>query len=100
MTELENRFHKKMLYICSEANKHGYNPTIFASMVTEYGGVKAAKKLVVQSQPTDGFVRLWTMKRLDLTAERFVIDDEFRSLFTEDEIQICKDRLKEYQFKF
>lgn len=28
MTEPEKNFHEKMLYICREANKQGYNPTI------------------------------------------------------------------------
>ena len=98
MTELEKNFHEKMLYICREANKQGYNPTIFASMVNEYGGVKAAKKLVIQEDPTDGFLRLYMMKRLDLTAENFVTDEEFRCLFTEDEVKISKNRLKEYGY--
>lgn len=99
MTDHENGFHEKMLYICREANKQGYNPTILASMINKYGGVEAAKRLVVQNEPTEGFLRLYMMNRLDLTAERFVIDKEFCDLFTEREINISKERLRSYNYK-
>ncbi|MEY8352535.1 hypothetical protein AALB39_04170 [Lachnospiraceae bacterium 54-53] len=62
--------------------------------------LKQPRRLVIQKEPTDGFLRLYMMKRLDLTAEKFVTDEEFRCLFTEDEVQISENRLKDYDYIF
>jgi hypothetical protein len=41
-------------------------------MVNEMGGVGAAKKLINDPFPSDGFRRLWETGRLDLTVEYVV----------------------------
>lgn len=99
MTDLEMQFNEDMSFICREARKIGYNPKIFAAMVGEYGGLATAKKLVMQDKPTDGYIRLFELNRLDLTAERFVIEPKYKDLFTEDEIHASRKRLVDYGFK-
>jgi hypothetical protein len=100
MTRLEAEFEEDMHYICREAKKIGYNPRIFAAMIGELGGVATAKKLVIQHDPTDGYYTLYKKKRLDLTAEAFVIKDKYKELFTGEEITQSYNRLKEYNYTF
>lgn len=71
-----------------------YNPTRFHQMINNHGGVETAKRLIAQAQKTgntsDGFTTLYLCDRLDLTMENSVCKEEYRSLFTADEIAYCK----------
>ncbi|WP_033166560.1 hypothetical protein [Clostridium sp. KNHs205] len=98
MTGLELAFEEDMRYICREAIKIGYRPRVFAEMLTIKGGLITAKQLVMQDNPTEGFTKLYEKNRLDLTAEAFIIKAKYKELFTEEEIQISYNRLKEYGY--
>ena len=77
-----------------------YNAAYLLRMISDYGGLGAAKRLLAMDKPADGFTTLWTHQRLDLSVEAHVIQPEFAPLFTPEEIAIAKARLKEYGFKF
>jgi hypothetical protein len=49
-----------------------YNATYFIRMVTDYGGLEAARRLLATNQPSDGFATLWMCGRLDLTVEAHI----------------------------
>jgi len=98
MKELENKFHNDMIQIYLTAKKLKYNASYFLQMVTEKGGYLAAKQLIHTNTPSEGFTKLWELDRLDLSVEFHVIKPEYDSLFTEEERQICKNRLREYGF--
>lgn len=68
-------------------------------LVAEKGGVAAAKQLISKNGGTDGFATLWEHYRLDLSVEAYVLKDEYRDLFTDDERKMCRDRLLEFGFK-
>lgn len=99
MTDLENRFHKDMINTYLEAKKIKYNATYFLQMVTEKGGYMAAKQLIHTDTPSDGFTTLWQLKRLDLSVEVLVLKPEHHPLFTDEERQICIERLRKYQYE-
>lgn len=43
---------------------------------------------------------LWERGRLDLTVEAMILANEkYHCLFSEDELSICRKRLKQYDFK-
>ena len=67
---LEGDFHADMLRLCREAKQEGYTPSYFLRTVNEMGGLAAAKKLINDDRPSEGFTRLWEMGRLDLTSSR------------------------------
>lgn len=46
------------------------------------------------------FKTLYNKNRLDLSVEHFVIQPKYKELFTEEEIETCINRLKEYNYKF
>lgn len=101
MNEKEKLFHQAMIDTYHTAKREcNYNATYFLRMVTDYGAVDAAKRLLATDKPSDGFGTLYLCKRMDLTVEAHVIKPEFATLFTPEQITIARERLKEYGFKF
>ena len=99
MTDIERRFGEAMLTIYGEARKIGYTPSIFLRMLHEKGAIQTARQLINASQPSDGYTRLWEMKRLDLSVEAVVYDnEEWHELFTQDELHRCRKRLTDYKY--
>lgn len=48
---------------------------------------------------TDGFTTLWEHGRLDLSVEAYVLKPEYAELFTEDEKNMCRDRLLQFGYE-
>jgi hypothetical protein len=65
-------------------------------MVTQYGALGAARRLLHAPAVSDGFVTLWERGRLDLTVESLVVDKRFARLFTEVEQAIARKRLDDF----
>lgn len=99
-SQLERQFHRKMIEIYDRAaSECGYRPTRFLQMVTERGGIAAARDLLRGSRPAEGLSILWQHQRLDLSVEALVCDEPWRSMFTQDEIVKAKKRLKDLGYK-
>ena len=64
-------------------------------MINEYGAIKAVKQLITKDDNTTGFTKLWQLGRLDLTCEAKVINAKYAVLFTKDEVNKCREKLKE-----
>lgn len=71
----------------------GYNATRFLVMVKELGGLQAAHQLLAGERIHDGFAELLLAGRPDLTVEALVLRPEFQSLFSDDELQVARERL-------
>ncbi len=98
MTDLEKRFNDDMMRIYVTAKKElGYNATRFLQMLSQYGGLATAHKLIATEGGTDGFTKLWEYRRLDLSVEAHVLKPEYETLFSEDERKMCRDRLEKYK---
>jgi hypothetical protein len=92
-------FHAAMVRIYTTAKSDvGYNATRFLQMVSDEGGVAAARKLLAADRPSDGFTTLWEASRLDLSVEAHVLRPEFAVLFTDAERETARRRLAEYGF--
>ena len=101
MRELEINFHNAMVTIYQTAKKElNYNATRFLQLVSDNGGLRAAKQLIAVDGGTDGFEVLWEHGRLDLSVEALVLEKEFRQLFTDEEITLCETRLTKYGYTF
>src|SRR3954470_6345230 len=97
---LETEFHAEMIRCYKEAREEGYIASAFLQMVNGMGGVAAAKQLINDPSPSDGFRRLWEMGRLDLTVEYVVaFETKYRSLFTQAERLAARKRYEEYKRK-
>lgn len=97
-TALEREFHREMVNIYNRAqNEANYVATRFIQMVAEHGGLATAKILINTAIPSEGYTTLWEKGRLDLTVEALVAEDpRWKVLFSPDEIEKAKQRLREY----
>lgn len=71
---------------------------MFLRMLDEGGAINTAHALLATSSPSDGFTRLWELERLDLAVEAIVLDAEFSSNFSEDELETARRRLGDYGY--
>jgi len=62
-------------------------------MVGEHGGVEAAKSLLYTPGLQYGFTELWKCGRLDITMEALILQQQYSSLFTDQEREIARKRL-------
>ena len=92
---MEDEFYEEMLRLYTDAVAVGYTPSRFLDMVRESGGVGAAKRLLDSPDISDGFTRLWHMKRLDLTVEAVVVRPIWWSLFSPEQIATAGQRLED-----
>lgn len=101
MVSLESSFNSDMQNIYKTAKKElGYNATRFLQIISQLGGLQAAKKLISKDGGTYGFEILWEHKRLDLSVEALVLRTGYQELFTDEERQMCIKRLSDYEYKF
>ncbi len=93
-------FDKAMIQVYVRAKKEAkYNATFFLQMVQDRGGIKTAKDLLkTREDVQSGLVKLWELGRLDLSVENLVLQPEWISLFTDEELAIARQRLKDHGF--
>jgi hypothetical protein len=77
----------------------GYNATYFLQMLSSEGPVETARRLVMSTQPSEGFTALWERGRLDLTVEAHIIQDRFAPLFSDVELEAARERLRQYAYR-
>ncbi|MFF4240205.1 DUF262 domain-containing protein [Actinomadura geliboluensis] len=98
--DLAAEFHSAMLLLYALTKSEAdYNASAFLSMVTEHGGVGAAKRLIASPHISDGFTALHERGRLDLSVEAHIIDPRFAALFTEGERARAAHRLNEAGYR-
>lgn len=100
MNEVERRFHQAMIAIYETAKRDlGYNAVRFLQMISEQGGLGAARQLLRSNAPSEGFTTLWERGRLDLTVEAHILRDEFAPIFTDEDREQARARLEEYGWR-
>jgi hypothetical protein len=93
---LESQLREQLRQDCDVADRIGYHPTVFRQMMSKDGSVAACRKVIMSAKIPDGFMKLWVLKRLDLTAEATVLRGPWRSLFEEEVLAEAMKRLKAY----
>lgn len=68
------------------------------SMVSDERCRRTTQKLLATAEPSDGFTELWRFHRLDLTMENLVLKPKYRPLFSDQEIEIARERLASFGF--
>ncbi|MEU4369227.1 caspase family protein [Micromonospora chersina] len=96
---LEKEFHQALVNGYRAMKREiNYNATIYIRMISTSGGLGAARQLLHASSVSSGFTTLWEKGRLDLTVEAFVLQEPWSALFTEEELEIARDRLAKYGY--
>ncbi|HSI40626.1 MAG TPA: hypothetical protein VLA00_08795 [Xanthobacteraceae bacterium] len=100
MTDLPSPFDLEMLKIYQRAKLEAkYTATAFFGMLSKRGGLATAKYLINSEKISDGYTALHERGRLDLTVEAVVVENtKWHSLFSEVELDICRNRLKKYEY--
>ncbi|MEX6508500.1 hypothetical protein [Jiella sp. M17.18] len=77
----------------------GYNATIYLRMLHERHGLGTAKALINAPKVSEGYTHLFERGRLDLTVEALVVGNpQWHQLFTTEEIERARKRLREYEY--
>lgn len=97
---LEKKFDTAMMEIYKNALKEAnYRATRFFEMLQKHKGRETAKILINSNTVSEGYTALYERGRLDLTVEALILENqEWHELFSDEEILICKNRLKEYKY--
>src|SRR4051812_41466395 len=89
-------FTDRALQIYEDAKTQiGYVAHRFRQKVTRDGGLAAAKHWLRPSKTTAGFQRLLDHDRLDLSVEAVALQEPWRGLFTQHELETARVRLEE-----
>lgn len=98
--DLEAQFHQEMLNVYHRAKSEcRYNAIRFLEMVTDHGGLAAAKMLLASKHHPEGLTRLWKEGRLDISMEALVLKEPWRRLFSEEELRMARKRLDDLGYK-
>ena len=98
MNDKEKQLYNAMKNIYHEAKDLGYIATRFMHMLGEKGPMHTACSLILKEGGTEGFFRLWELRRLDLSVEALVLNDDFKELFSDEERERCRERLTKYDY--
>lgn len=98
---LEDEFHARMQDVYQAGKSEAkYSAPLFAELLKEHGGLETAKRFIHSPDYARGFTALWERKRLDLTVEAVIVaEPKWHSLFTPQELEICRQRLREYGYQ-
>lgn len=100
MKEFELNLYKDMVDIYKKAEEScGYKARRFLQMINDKGALITAKTLINKDSNTEGFIALWENNRLDLSLEALIVSGKYDELFTEEEKNICRNRLRDYGYK-
>lgn len=96
--DIVERFDQAMFEIYERAGREvNYWATRYLQLVRRRGGLDAARYLLGQRLTSDGYARLRDAGRLDLTVEALVLQPEFESLFSPEELARARSRLLQYR---
>lgn len=95
MTVQEQLFEAHLRSCIDVCHQLDYHPGYFERMLNEHGGVGAAKRLMVPNdrEGQTGFQRIMGLGRPDLTVEHAMLEPNFSSLFTAQELTLARWRL-------
>lgn len=79
--ELAARFTRELLDAVDELAKLGYNATYFKRMLQAHGGVYTARRLIIDTRPSEGLWQLLQLDRLEMSVEMWVLLPWYEPLF-------------------
>nr|WP_315597409.1 hypothetical protein [uncultured Cupriavidus sp.] len=80
--------------------KPPYRATYLLGMVNRHGGKEAANRMLATPKPSEGLTELFLRggrEALRLSVEYLVLQQPWRTLFTEEQLAVARKRLVEYE---
>ena len=75
-------------------NECNYHADKFHREVKETGGLTVAKEQLASDVPRNALLLLHRMGRLDISTEALALNQQFRELFTKEELDRARNRLR------
>jgi len=92
---LEDEFHRALENrVYADIKSHDF-PEFLLQAMRRYGGVFAAKQILSISPVRSGLVELREQGRLDKSVEALMLQERWRPLFSEDELNLARRRLRD-----
>lgn len=91
---LEEQFHAEMIRICTEAIEGGYTTKYVRDQVQRNGGLIVARCILNAEHVSRAFNPLVDAGQERLTVEALVLSRNWDDLFTQEELNIAKERLR------
>lgn len=88
-----DEFTKALERAMDEAEALGCRMARLRRDVAQYGGTETVKSWLRRDRSFDGFAELEQLGRLDLSPEALAVQGRFGTLFTDDEVNRCFERL-------
>lgn len=88
-----DEFTGALLRQLDEAEALGCQGTRMRQAIRQYGGVKMVKETLRRNRDFDTFRPLAEQGRLDLSPEALAVTARFGALFTDEEVNLCLERL-------
>jgi hypothetical protein len=96
---LQDQFHREMIDVFQNLLRDcTQRAAFFLEMVGRQGGVETAKKLLQLNDNERSSTALWKCGRLDLMFEYLILQPKYADLFTDEEKETARNRLKEYGY--
>ncbi|MDP9049660.1 MAG: hypothetical protein M3O31_02915 [Acidobacteriota bacterium] len=97
---LEEEFNERMQKVLLDGKREGrFSAPLFSELLKTLGGLQTAKRFIHSTDYAAGLTKLWERERLDLTVEAVILQEtKWHPLFTAEEIEICRKRLKGYGY--
>lgn len=90
--QLRDRFHLAATENINQGIQQcDYEPDMYLRMVSQYGGIEAARRLLAEPVSDDS-LQLWARGRADLTIEAMARSEAWKELFSEDERLVAEQR--------
>lgn len=80
-------------------NECGYHADRFLQEVKEIGGLAVAKERLSGDAPRNALYKLHKLSRLDICIESLVLRGQFRELFTDEELDKARKRLRSLNYE-
>lgn len=98
-SSLKLELKKRYISTYQECKKFGYTPTRFLNMVSSRDDIiVVTRQLIHKDGGTLGFETLCQNNRMDLSVEKIILEQEFRGLFTKEDLIAAYNRLEEYGY--
>ena len=96
--QLEEEFSQFLTGHINKIREEGYDPLLVPTSIESKGARHTCKELINAKEIGSGFKRLCDKGRIGLTFESQIVNNKkWHSLFTEEEIKICEERIENYK---
>ncbi len=98
-TRLEDEFHRALEnHVYADIRSHDF-PMFLMQAMRRHGGVFAAKQLLSISPVRSGLTELGNHGRLDISVEALMLQERWRPLFSADELNLARRRLRDLGYE-